>query len=943
MKRTALALFLALAAPALAAVPSASSRSDQVGNGVTTAFAFTFTTYASSHVEVYLSGVKQVGGYAVGLNANQATTPGGTVTFTVPPVNGIAVRIQRVVPLTQETVYTPYSAFPAKTHEKALDRLAMQAQQIDRRVADAETTHAADKATTDARDTAQDTLIADTRNMASVGVADGATVLATGSTTARALRDRAAELVNVKDFGARGDGATDDTAAIQAAIDSVMPAAETVDNALFANPVRVFFPKGTYMVSAPVLTYTGIELTGQGVTSALKATAGFVGTGILKQGAVGSGTYFQHSIISALAFRSAGPSVWAIDFSMIRVSQSVFQDLAIFTAKGLNLSLYTQTCTVRRVRSYGALDQLLWLKGNWNLVEDIDKEGTSGTTTDPYILLQNHALDPYGSSGNIFRKILVEGVGSVNKTPFVIEGTVSNLVLEDLWFEPTLTNGYVLDISSAKQVRVRGVLNYPSSTDRRITVHDNSDVAFEEFWVNEETAGRLSEMLIVDGTSTASVGRLFSRYGMGNNRLASTVRIGSQTASGLLATPATGYSPTSSVRPIIAANLLANPSFESNGSSWSWTGRAADTQTWGASENIPGSQMGTFAVVVGANSVLYQNVTISAAMVGKPYTLSALVKVTGNGTVAPWTEGAGISGGGTYNGVVAKDGWAIVSSTVVPQAAGALQVGVIAAAVDAGSTWYIDEVSFSPGTEAMIIPVRPLADPTYTSTVIASGTSPLVLKGAITDSAADANFLDTVNALTTPGGNLLNVRNAGTSKFRVDKDGNTIALGSLTATGWSVSAASTFAFGASSSKTLDYGTAAPGASQWYAGSVRLNSSPGAGKPIGWVCTASGTPGTWVSLGQQQGVSADRGDTGQTLTVGTDAPVQRWATTLTANRTVTCSTTGAANGDTFRVVRTGLGAFTLDVCGLKTIASGTAAFVDVAYDGASWRLTGYGAL
>ena len=91
------------------------------------------------------------------------------------------------------------------------------------------------------------------------------------------------------------------------------------------------------------------------------------------------------------------------------------------------------------------------------------------------------------------------------------------------------------------------------------------------------------------------------------------------------------------------------------------------------------------------------------------------------------------------------------------------------------------------------------------------------------------------------------------------------------------------------------------------------------------------------------VSSDRGDASQTLVVGTDAPTQRWATTLTANRTVTLSTTGAANGDHFRIVRTGLGVFTLDVGGLKTIPMTTAAFVDVEFDGSAWRLTGYGAL
>jgi len=88
------------------------------------------------------------------------------------------------------------------------------------------------------------------------------------------------------------------------------------------------------------------------------------------------------------------------------------------------------------------------------------------------------------------------------------------------------------------------------------------------------------------------------------------------------------------------------------------------------------------------------------------------------------------------------------------------------------------------------------------------------------------------------------------------------------------------------------------------------------------------------------VSADRGDANVSLNAGTDVDIQRFSTALTANRTITLGT--GANGSWFRIVRTGLGAFTLDVGGLKTIPISTAAFVDVRHDGTAWRLTAYGA-
>ena len=85
------------------------------------------------------------------------------------------------------------------------------------------------------------------------------------------------------------------------------------------------------------------------------------------------------------------------------------------------------------------------------------------------------------------------------------------------------------------------------------------------------------------------------------------------------------------------------------------------------------------------------------------------------------------------------------------------------------------------------------------------------------------------------------------------------------------------------------------------------------------------------------ISSDRGDSAVTLVAGTDAPVQRFATALTANRAITLSTTGVRTGDYFRIVRSGLGSFTLDVGGLYTIPSATRGTVEVQFNGSAWQL------
>jgi hypothetical protein len=110
-------------------VASENSRNEYTGNGSTTAFAYTFKILASSHVAVYVSGTlkTEVTDYTVtGVDADA----GGTVTFVSAPAAAASVVLIRSVPLTQATDYEENGGFSADTHERALDKLTMIAQQI---------------------------------------------------------------------------------------------------------------------------------------------------------------------------------------------------------------------------------------------------------------------------------------------------------------------------------------------------------------------------------------------------------------------------------------------------------------------------------------------------------------------------------------------------------------------------------------------------------------------------------------------------------------------------------------------------------------------------------------------------------------------------------------------------------------------------------------------
>lgn len=104
------------------------------GDGATTEFAVPYYFLADEHLTVISILVATGEEVVLVLNSEYTVTgegnpAGGEVTTVVPPAIGRNLEIRRVVPLTQETDYVSNDAFPAESHERALDKLTMVDQQ----------------------------------------------------------------------------------------------------------------------------------------------------------------------------------------------------------------------------------------------------------------------------------------------------------------------------------------------------------------------------------------------------------------------------------------------------------------------------------------------------------------------------------------------------------------------------------------------------------------------------------------------------------------------------------------------------------------------------------------------------------------------------------------------------------------------------------------------
>ncbi|MBI2646954.1 hypothetical protein HYW99_00585 [Candidatus Woesearchaeota archaeon] len=274
---------------------------------------------------------------------------------------------------------------------------------------------------------------------------------------------------------------------------------------MMKNTVEIVFPIGTYVLSRPIKTYSGLSLRGFGAGSRLVAGDGFIGNTLISleptpnspldvpptsysMGKI-QGLMFQSPIGSGIAAIKASPST--------NVGLAQFRDLYLTTTYGLILDTYTQEVIIDNILSSdGAIEMLLHLVGNANTVKNIFKEGWgTGSSTEPYILVER-------ADGNYFENIVIEGLTSASKSAMVIRDG-GYTTIHNFWSEPSESDGYVLRITDNSTVKITGSL-VGVRQNNKIQVL-SSNVVFDAIIDAIRYGNHPSEFLEVDTGSQVTV------------------------------------------------------------------------------------------------------------------------------------------------------------------------------------------------------------------------------------------------------------------------------------------------------------------------------------------------------------------------------------------------------------------------------------------------------
>jgi hypothetical protein len=278
-------------------------------------------------------------------------------------------------------------------------------------------------------------------------------------------------VLNVKWFGAVGDGTTDDTAEIQAAVDL----AATGTGYTTSRGIGVFLPKGVFKVSSTINLKAGVSVTGESRESSIITS--FTAADVLKFDA--TGVPFLNQAISFEEF-------------------SIYQDSSVVASSGAGINLGSSTTdsaitfTLKNVLIKGTFNGLRTQQIQAGNVDNLQvreavNDGYLGETPNNNIVFNNCYFRTNGRHG-------FNGVG----TTFYLVGCASESNVQHGYYFPSSGGGAVGSSNSfisgsAEQnggdgirmehplrCRIRAYIVGDSSSNNGITLDGGADVVISE-------------------------------------------------------------------------------------------------------------------------------------------------------------------------------------------------------------------------------------------------------------------------------------------------------------------------------------------------------------------------------------------------------------------------------------------------------------------------------
>jgi len=213
-------------------------------------------------------------------------------------------------------------------------------------------------------------------------------------------------MINVRDYGATGDGTTDDTAAMQAAITAATANGQST----------LYIPTGTYIVKSQ-LNVSQCSVMGDGVyASKIKAGSGYTGTNLMYVGSLSQNLVYQ-------------------DFQLDG-------NTGVASVKGLLIEGNVLHCRFSTIKISNCTDIALYIKGG--------DSGTTRPSVNTFIDLRiidnaSHGLYITEGRGNTFLNCNFEQLGGIGV--YVVGNVTDNpseFLFQGCWIEVAVGGGFYL-------------------------------------------------------------------------------------------------------------------------------------------------------------------------------------------------------------------------------------------------------------------------------------------------------------------------------------------------------------------------------------------------------------------------------------------------------------------------------------------------------------------